>query len=104
MLGRLLRFRLDIKGSFESDLLFVIDGHVQKFRQVFQFAFHIGIPERGITFAAAPENVTLRTQFMSYFHGFLHLCGGVSEYLGIWAGGSPMGEPRMGKETGGGPK
>jgi hypothetical protein len=71
---------------------------------VFQFTFHIGIPERGITFAAAPENVTLSTEFMSYFHGFLHLCGGVGEYAGIWAGGCSMREPRMGKKTGGGPK
>src|SRR6516162_5602288 len=104
MLGRFLGFRLDVKGSFEAYLFLVIDGHVQKVCQVFQFAFHISVPKRGITFAAAPENVTLRTQFMSDFHGLLDLCGGVSEDLGIWAGGCPMRESRMGKETGSGPK
>src|SRR5262249_42404142 len=72
--------------------------------QVFQFAFHISIPERGITFTAAPENVTFRTQFMSCFHRLLHLCGGVSEYLGIWAGGCSMRKPRVGKKARSGPK
>src|SRR6516164_103177 len=104
MLGRFLGFRLDVKGSFKTYLFLVIDSHLQKFRQMFQFAFHIRIPKRGITFTAAPENVTLRTQLMRNFHGLLDLCGGVSEYLGIWARGCPMHESRMGKETGGGPK
>src|SRR5262249_50208214 len=104
MLSRFLGFRLNVKGSLESDLFLVIDCHVQKFRQVLQFALHVSIPKRGIAFAAAPENVTLGTQFKSDFHGLLDLRGGVSEYLGIWAGGRSVHEPRMHKKTGCGPK
>ena len=45
MFGGFLGFRLDIEGSLEADLLFVIDGHVQELRKVLNFPFHVGIPE-----------------------------------------------------------
>ena len=42
--GRFLGFGRR-KRPFESYLLRVIDGHVEKFREVLESAFHIGVPE-----------------------------------------------------------
>ena len=43
MLGRLLGLRLDVELALEADLLFVVNGHVEKFGQVLQFALDVGV-------------------------------------------------------------
>ena len=42
MLGRLFGFRLDVELSFETDLFFVRDGHVQKTGEVIQLLVRRG--------------------------------------------------------------
>ena len=102
--GRFLRFWLEVKGSLKADLFLVINSHMQKFRQVFQFPFHISVPEAGIPFAAAPEDVACRAQCMSDFDCLLHLRGCVDKYVGIRTGGRSMRETRMDEQAGGGPE
>ena len=44
--GRLFRFWLDVKLSFETNFLFVGDGQVEEFREMIQLALHVGVEQR----------------------------------------------------------
>ena len=54
VLGGFFGLRLDVELAFEADLFFVGDGHVEELGEVFQLTLHVGVPEGGVTFAAAP--------------------------------------------------
>src|ERR1035437_1577253 len=98
MLRRFFRFRLDVKLSLEADLLFVGDGEVQQFRKVIQLAFHVGVEQRHVAFAAAPERVAFTAEFVRHFHRLLDLRGGKSEYVGIAARAGTVNETRIRKQ------
>jgi hypothetical protein len=104
VLGRFLGFGLDIELALEADGLLVVGGQVQEQAEVIQFAFHIRVPEAGVTLAPAPEHVTGAVQFVGDLEGFLDLSGGVGERLGVATGGGPMHETRMGKQAGRAPE
>ena len=97
MLGRFLGLRLDVELAFEADLLLVIDGHVQELGEMFQLALHVGVQQRGVTFAAAPEDVADAAEFVRDFHRLLHLGGGIGEDVGIAARGRAVHEARIAK-------
>src|SRR5580658_214774 len=59
MLGRFLRFRLDQKLPLETDLLRVIDRHLQKRGQEILLALEVGVEKSLITFPSAPKNIIL---------------------------------------------
>ena len=57
VLGRLLRLRLDQDRALEADLLLVLDDHRQEAAELRQLALHVGVEERLVTLAPAPQNV-----------------------------------------------
>ena len=53
MFGGFLRFRFDVEGLLEADLLLVVDGNVEELRQVFYLSFSYG----GVVFCPFPNNL-----------------------------------------------
>jgi hypothetical protein len=43
MFGGFLRFRFDVEGLLEADLLLVVDGNVEELRQVFYLSSHMRV-------------------------------------------------------------
>ena len=82
VLGRFLRLGLDVELPLKADLLLVIDGQVEELAQVIHLAAHVGVEERLVTLAAAPEDVALAAQLLGDFERLLDLRGGVGEDLG----------------------
>ena len=102
--GRLLGLGLDVELALESDLLLVVDGHLEEAGEVIEFALHVGVPEGGVAFAATPEGVSLATEFVGDFHRLLHLGRGVGVDIGVGAGGRSVEEAGIGEEAGGAPE
>ena len=104
MLGRLLGLWLDVELAFEADLLFVIHRQMQQFGEVLQFALHVGVQQRHVAFAAAPEHVAFAAQFVRDFHGLLDLRGGKGKDLGVAAGARAVHVTGIGKQVRGAPE
>ena len=104
VLGRLLGLGLDVERAGEADLLLVVDGHVQEAGEVVELAFHVGVEQGRVAFAAAPEGVAGAAQFVGDFHGLLDLRGGEGEDVEIGAGGRPVHVAGIGEEVGGAPE
>ena len=96
----LARFRLDPELASEADFLLPSHGHVEKRRELVEFVLHVGIPERGVPFASAPEYITAATEFLGYGDRFFDLGRSVGEDRQAWRGGSTLGETRMRKQAG----
>ena len=60
VLGRLLGLRLDEELAGEADLLRIVDGQVHEPSHVVQLAFHVGVVQVLVAFAAAPEHIIRR--------------------------------------------
>src|SRR2546428_4205962 len=104
MLGRFPRFGLDIKLSFKTDLFAVFDRHVHKDGQMLYLTFEVCVEQRGITFAAAPENVAFAVQAMRDLERLLHLRSGEREHIGIRTGRSAVSIARMYEKLGSAPE
>src|ERR1041385_6806433 len=104
MFGWLLRLGFDVELALKADLLLVLDGHVEETAEVIEFAFDVGVPKRGIAFAATPKDIACAAEFVGNLDGFFDLRGGVSEDVGIASGGCAMHITRMGKEASGAPE
>jgi hypothetical protein len=64
VLGRLLRLGLDQELALEADLLRVIDRHVQERGEVLLLALQVGVEQRLVALAAAPEDVVLAAELL----------------------------------------
>ena len=95
MLGGFFRFRFDIKLSAKTDLLFIVNSHMEKFRQMVQLPTHVGIQKRLVTFAASPKDITGSVQFLGHLNGLSHLGRRESEDIGITGRTSSMQVTRM---------
>jgi len=104
MPDRFLRHGLDVELALETDSPFVVHCQVQEFRQMLLLAFHVGVEQGLVAFAAAPESVAFATQFVRDFHRLLDLTGGVGEHVGVATGARAMYEARVGKEVRGAPQ
>lgn len=81
--GRLLRLGFDEELAGESDLHFVVVGEVEELREVIEFAFHVGVQERTVAFATAPEHIVFASEFFGHFQGLFDLSGRKGEDVGI---------------------
>ena len=72
--------------------------------EVIHLALQIGVEERGVTFAATPESVTLAFEFVRDFERFLHLRSGVGENVGVTTRRRAVHVARMHKQAGGAPE
>ena len=86
VLRRLIRLRLDEQRALEADLVLVLDDQVHEAPELIELALHVGVEQRLVAFAAAPEHVVLAAQLLRDLEGLLHLRGGVGEHLGIGVG------------------
>ncbi len=104
MLGGLFGFRLDVELAFEPDRFLVIHRHLQEGAQVIHLALEVGVEQRAVAFASAPENVAFTLEFVCHFDRFLHLGGGVGKHIRIRARGRAHRVARMNKEAGRAPQ
>ncbi len=87
VLGRFFRLGLDVEGPGETELLLVVHRHVHELGEVVHLAGEIGVEQRGVALASAPEGVAFAAQLMGPLHRLLHLRGGVAEHVGAAARG-----------------
>ena len=104
MFGRLLRLRLDIQLAFEANLPLVINRHVQKRRQMVHLPLQLGVQQSRVTFASAPEDVTVAAKLVRHFHRFFHLRGGVGKHIRVATGGRAVRVARVHEQAGRAPK
>ena len=104
VLGRFLGLGLDIERAGEADLFLVIDGHVQEPGEVVELAFHVGVEQGRVAFAASPEGVARPAQLVRDLHGLLDLGAGEGEDVEIGAGGRAVHVAGIGEEVGGAPE
>ncbi len=95
MARRLFGLGLNVERALKSNLLLVVDGHVHELPQVVQFALHVGVQQRRIPFASAPEYVALTAQLVGPFHGLLHLRCSETERVRVAARGRAVHVARM---------
>jgi len=57
VLGRLERLRLDQDGTGEADPVLVLDHQAQEAAEIVQFALQIGVLERLVALASAPQHI-----------------------------------------------
>src|SRR3984885_13963316 len=104
MLGRLLGLRLDQDYTLEPDLVLVVDNQGQKASELILLATQIGVEQRFVTLAAAPQHIIGAAELMRRVDGVLHLRGGVSEHVRIGIGRSAAHIAWMAEQIGGAPE
>jgi hypothetical protein len=102
--GRLVRLRLDEERAGEPDLLLVLHRHVHELRQVIEFALEVGVEERDVALAPAPEDVVFAAEFLRHFERLLHLRRGVREHVGVATRARAVNEPLVREQVRGAPQ
>ena len=77
------RLRLDEELALEADLLRVVDSEVQERGEVVELTLHVGVDQRGVAFAAAPEDVTFAAESLGGLERVTDLAGAVGEHVGV---------------------
>ena len=98
------RLGLDEELALEADLLRVIDGEMQERGEVIELTLHVGVDQRGVAFAAAPEDVTFAAEGLGGLERVADLAGAVGEHVGVGRGARALRVARVGEETGGAPE
>ena len=98
------RLRLDQELALEADLLCVVDSEMEERGEVVEFALHVGVNQRGVAFAAAPEDVTFAAEGLGGLERVADLAGAVGEHVGVRRGARALRVARVGEETGGAPE
>ena len=78
----------------------MVNGHVQELGEVIQFALHVGVDERGVSFPPSPEHIAGPSEGMGRLKSMLYLARRVGKNIGTWRGCSPLRVARMGKQAG----
>ena len=101
MLCWLLGLGLEQEGSLEADLALVLDGHAEEARKVVELLLHVGVEERVVALAAAPEHKVLAPEAMRDLQCLLCLRGCNGSNLGIGARGGSVHVPGVLEELDG---
>ena len=104
MHARLARLGLDVELPLEADRLLELNGHVQEMREMLALALHVGVEERGVALAAAPENISLAAEAVGDFDGLLHLRARVGKDLDARTGRGARHIARVCEQARGSPK
>ena len=104
MFGGLLGLGLDEELALEADALRVIDGHMEERGEVVLLTLEVGVEQRLVAFAAAPEDEVLAAEFLGGVEGALHLRGGVGEDVGVGVGRGAAHVARVREQVGGAPE
>ncbi len=97
--GGLHRLRFDEELTVESDLLLVVHRHVEEVPEVVELALHVGVEERLVPFAAAPEDVVVTAEVVRNLHRLLHLPRRVRVHRRIGSGGTTAHVARVEEEA-----
>ena len=104
MLGRLVRLRLDQDGAVEADLVLVLDDEAQEAAQIVQLALHVGVEQRLVTLATAPQHIIRAAQAMRRFQRVADLHRAERVDFGVRVRRATGGETRMAEQVGGAPE
>ena len=83
MLGGLFGFGLEQELTLEPDLLFVLDGHVQKGGHVVELLSNVRIQQRLVALASAPKHKTLAAKSMRHIEHLLDLSARMSKAMHV---------------------
>jgi hypothetical protein len=70
----------------KADVVLVLDHERQEAAQLVELALHVGVEQRLVALASAPERIALPFQVVGELECVLHLRGGVGEDFGIGIG------------------
>ena len=104
VLHGLLRLRLDVEVAGEADLPAVIPDDGEQGGDVFLLQRHVGVEQRLIALASAPEHIALRAQFDRVFNSFLGLRRREAEHVRTVAAARAVHEAGIAEHVAGGPK
>ena len=104
VLGRLHRLRLDEQLAREPDPVLVLGDEVQEPGELGTLAPQVGVEQRVVALAAAPQDVVLATKPVGHLEHVLDLGGGVGEDLRIRVRGGARLIARMGEQVRGPPQ
>src|SRR5206468_11767168 len=88
MLGRLLRLRLDQDRSLETYSVPVLDDQRDEAAELVELALDVGVEQRLVAFASAPQHIVLPAQTVSHLERGPYLAGGIGENVRIRIGRS----------------
>ena len=100
VLGRLLRLRLDEQRALEADPVLVLGDHRQETGELRLLAGHVGVEQRLVALAAAPQDVVAATEPMRRLEHRLDLGGREGEDGGVRVGGRARRVARMAEQVG----
>ena len=83
MLGRLARLRFDQERALETDLVLVFDHQLHEAAKLIGFALEIGVEQRVVAFATAPQDVVFTAEGMRELKHGLDLGRRVGEHVGV---------------------
>ncbi|AOW24381.1 hypothetical protein BJP26_13020 [Sphingomonas melonis TY] len=104
VLGRFVRLGFDQDRAGEADLMLVIDDEAEEAAEIVEFALHVGVVERLIALATAPQHVVGAAEAVRRFEGVAHLHRAPGEHLRIRVGGATGGIARVAEQIGGAPQ
>ena len=99
VLGRLARFRFDEERALKADLVLVFDHELHEPAKLVGLALEMGVQQRVVAFATAPEHVVLAAQLVGEFEGRLHLGGGMGEHFRVGIGRRARRVPGMSEQV-----
>ena len=102
--GGFLRLWLDQDRALEADLVLVVDDLLQETARVGAFGLEIGVQQRLIPLAPAPQDVVLPAKFHRRVHVRLHGGGGIGVDVGVGVGGRARHPAAVRKEVRGAPQ
>ena len=104
VLGRLHRLRLDQQRALEPDAVLVLGDEVEEPGELVALAPEVGVEERVVALAAAPQDVVRAAEPLRDLEHVLDLGRGVGEHLGIRVRRRAALVARVGEQVGGAPE
>ena len=104
VLGRLVRLGLDQQHPVEADLRLVLDDEAHEAPELVRLAPQVGVEQRVVALAPAPEDVVGAAEAMGHLQAVLHLRGRVGEDLRVGVGGRAGRVARVAEQVGGAPE
>ena len=104
VLGRLLRLRLDQDRALEADAVLVVDDHAEEASGLVHLAAEIGVEQRLVALAPAPQHIVLALQPLGDVDAMLHRRGRIGEHVRVGIGGGTRHEAAVREQVGRAPQ
>ena len=90
--------------ALEADLVLVLDHHGEEAAELVLLLLQVGVEQRVVALAPAPQHVVLAAQAVRRLEAVPHLGGGEAEHLRIGIGGAARHVARMAEQVGRAPQ